>query len=213
MFKVHLAEGYPLLSLTLKMIFEAQPNVIVSGQSASTTQLQNQLSRETSCLLLDYDLLTTDLLSFCRGLSQSFPELRILVLFSTLQNIRLQHIFNYGIYGIILKSATAEEFLQAFCKIQEGQYFIQNEIQRQVNDVHFFAKPTCEHLVKLSNREKEVLQLIIEEYTSGEIAKRLFLSEGTIETHRLNILKKLGVRNTAGIVREAFLRHLLPGSI
>lgn len=209
MFKVHLAEGYPLLSATLKMILEAQPNVMVSGQSASTAQLQNQLSKETSCLLLDYDLLTTDLLSFCRSLSKSLPELRIIVLFTTLQNIRLQHVFNYGISAIILKSATADEFLQALCKIQEGQYYIHSEIQRQVSNVHFFAKPGCEHLVKLSGRETEVLQLIVDEYTSGEIAKRLFLSEGTIETHRLNILKKLGVRNTAGIVREAFLRHLL----
>ena len=62
MFRVHLAEGYPLLSATLKMILEAQPNVMVSGQSASIVQLQNQLSKESSCLLLDYDLLTTDLL-------------------------------------------------------------------------------------------------------------------------------------------------------
>lgn len=209
MFKVHLAEGYPLLSETLKMILEAQPNVIVSGQTSSTTQLQNQLSKETSCLLLDYDLLKTDLLSFCRCLSKTFPALKIIVLFSTLQNIRLQNVFNYGVCGIILKSATVDEFLQALRQIQEGQYYIHNEIQRQVNNVHFFAKPGCEHLVKLSGREKEVLQLIVEEYTTGEIAKRLFLSTGTVETHRLNILKKLGVRNTAGIVREAFLRHLL----
>lgn len=209
MFKVHLAEGYPLLSKTLKMILEAQPNVMVSGQSISTVQLQNQLSKETSCLLLDYDLLKTDLLSFCRSLSVISPELRIMVLFTTLQNIRLQHVFNYGISALIMKSATADEFLQAIHHIQEGQYYIHNEIQRQVNNVHFFARPGGEHLVKLTIREKEVLQLIVEEYTSGEIAKKLFLSEGTIETHRLNILKKLGVRNTAGIVREAFLRHLL----
>jgi DNA-binding NarL/FixJ family response regulator len=212
MFKVHLAEGYPLLSVTLKMILEAQPNVMVSGRSASIAQLQNQLSKDTSCLVLDYDLLKTDLLSFCRNLSKTFPELRIMVLFSTLQNIRLQHVFNYGIYAIIMKSVTADEFLQAFCKIQEGQYYIHEEIQRQVN-VHFFARPGHEHLVKLSSREKEVLQLIVEECTTGEIAKRLYLSEGTIETHRLNILRKLGVRNTAGIVREAFLQHLLPGSL
>lgn len=209
MFKVHLAEGYPLLSETLKTILEAQPGITVSGQSASAVQLQNQLDKETSCLLLDYELLTTDLLSFCRCLSKPLPELRIIVLFTSLQNIRLQHIFNYGIHAIILKSATASELLEALCTIREGQYYIHSEIQRRVNNVHFFAKSGDEHLVKLSGREKEVLQLIVEEFTTGEIAKKLFLAEGTIETHRLNILKKLGVRNTAGIVREAFLRHLL----
>lgn len=209
MFKVHLAEGYPLLSVTLKMLLETQPNVIVSGQSSNSNQVQSQLCDETSCLILDYGLLKTDLLSYCRCLSKAFPKLKIMVLFTTLQNIRLQHIFNYGIYAIVLKSASANVFLEALSTTREGQYYVHDEIQQQVNNVHFFAKPQSEHLVKLSTREKEVLQLIVEEYTTVEIAKKLFLSEGTIETHRLNILKKLGVRNTAGIVREAFLRHLL----
>ncbi|MCO6477059.1 MAG: response regulator transcription factor [Phaeodactylibacter sp.] len=61
---------------------------------------------------------------------------------------------------------------------------------------------------KLTEREQEVLQLIIEEYTTKEIAKKLFISSCTVETHRLNIIQKLGVRNTAGIVREAMRMDL-----
>lgn len=213
MFKVHLAEGYPLLSKTLKDLLEAQPNVMVCGESLNSLQIQNQLNQETSCLLLDYDLLNTDLLGFCKNIHKKLPHLRIIVLFTSLQNIRLQHIFSYGILGVILKSATAEEFIKALKGAQEGHFYIHNEIQKQVNDAHFFAKAHCHRLVKLSKREQEVLELIVAEYTTREIGTKLFITEGTVETHRLSLLKKLGVKNTAGIVREAFLRHLLSGNI
>lgn len=211
MFRVHLAEGYPLLSVTLRGLLESQPNVTVSGESFTPLHLQNQLDQETSCLLLDHDLLKTDLLCFCKNLYKQLPHLRIIVLFTSLQNIRLQHIFNYGISGIILKSATADEFIQALHETQEGHFFIHKEIQKQFNNAHFFAKTNCQQLFKLSKREQEVLELIVAECTTREIAAKLFITEGTVETHRLSLLKKLGVRNTAGIVREAFLRHLLQG--
>jgi len=67
-------------------------------------------------------------------------------------------------------------------------------------------RPTTDIL--LTRREKEVLQLIVEENTTEEIARRLFISPCTVETHRANILGKLGVRNVAGIVREAMRREL-----
>jgi len=213
MFKVHLAEGFPLLSVTLKSVLEAQPNVSVCGQSFSPKHLHSQLNEQTSCLLLDSSLLDIDLMSFCKQINKQLPSLRIIVVFTSLQNIRLQHIFNYGIHGLILKSATADEFIQALQDTQKGQFFIQNAIQKEVNEIHLFAKTRCQSVVKLSPREQEILELIVAEYTTKEIAKKLFLSEGTVETHRLNIIKKLGVKNTAGIVREAFLKHLLPGNI
>jgi DNA-binding NarL/FixJ family response regulator len=213
MFRVHLAEGFPLLSITLKAVLEAQPNVTVSGQSFSPVHLQGQLNADVSCLLLDYDLLKMDLLCFCKQLHKQFPGLRIIVLFTALQNIRFQHIFSYGIHGIILKSATAEEFVQALQDAQQGHFFVHPPIQKQITEIQLFAKTRGQHLVKLSPREQEILELIVAEYTTKEIAKKIFLTEGTVETHRLNIIKKLGVKNTAGIVREAFLRHLVKGGV
>jgi len=56
----------------------------------------------------------------------------------------------------------------------------------------------------LTPRENEVLQLIVEEHTINEIAKKLFISQCTVETHRVNLIHKLGVKNTAGLVRVAF---------
>lgn len=56
----------------------------------------------------------------------------------------------------------------------------------------------------MTRREKEVLQLIMDEYTTREIASKLFISHCTVETHRINLIQKLGVKNTAGMVRVAF---------
>ncbi|MCR9014596.1 helix-turn-helix transcriptional regulator [Aquiflexum sp. XJ19-11] len=65
----------------------------------------------------------------------------------------------------------------------------------------------------LTKREKEILQLIVEEYTTQEIANKLFISFCTVETHRLHLIQKMGVRNTAGLVREAVARNIYPISM
>lgn len=83
MFKVHLAEGYPLLSVTLKTILEAQPGKTVSGQSASTVQLPNQIRKKCYRLFPDYHLLIADYLIFCRSLPKTFQERRITLIFGT----------------------------------------------------------------------------------------------------------------------------------
>jgi len=59
-------------------------------------------------------------------------------------------------------------------------------------------------------REKEILQLIVQEFSTAEIAKELFLSSETIKSHRSKIMRKLQVKNVAGIVRETLMRNLLP---
>jgi DNA-binding CsgD family transcriptional regulator len=64
-------------------------------------------------------------------------------------------------------------------------------------------------LPKLTKREKEIINLIVNEYTTSEIAEKLFISEKTVETHRKNLLQKLNVRNTAGLVRIAMEKGLL----
>ena len=61
---------------------------------------------------------------------------------------------------------------------------------------------------KLTQREQEVLQLIVDEFTTTEIAKKLFIGQCTVETHRIKLIQKLGVKNTAGLVREAVQRQL-----
>jgi DNA-binding NarL/FixJ family response regulator len=111
-----------------------------------------------------------------------------------------------GVKGYVLKSSVSDELIQAVRIVAGGQTFLSSPISEIIIESVMHPHPSGqpgEPLSTLSPREKEVLQLIAEEYTSGEIAKLLFISEKTVEKHRAKLMEKLNVRNIAGLVRMA----------
>jgi DNA-binding NarL/FixJ family response regulator len=116
---------------------------------------------------------------------------------------------NYNIQGYILKSAPIEELIQAIKLVAAGGTFFTKDIDINAktddarNMLTIDSKKVDEILTK---REQEILQLVCKEFSNAEIAEKLFLSIGTVETHRKRIIAKLGVNNTVGLVKFA-VRH------
>ncbi|NJN79115.1 MAG: response regulator transcription factor [Anaerolineales bacterium] len=116
-----------------------------------------------------------------------------------------------GAKGYVLKTSAGEELLQAIRTVAKGETYLSGTISSMVIEDSFRPKlkPLDNPLDALSPREKEILQLITEEHTSGEVAKILSISEKTVEKHRANIMDKLQVRNLAGLVRLAIKHGLI----
>lgn len=119
----------------------------------------------------------------------------------------VQRLLDAGVDGYLLQSAAPERFRQAVHEVCAGGSFVDPDLKatwlrRELGDCRLTQ------LDPLTKRERQVLQLIVLEHTTEEIAGMLFISRCTVETHRAHILSKLGVRNTAGIVREAMRRNL-----
>jgi DNA-binding NarL/FixJ family response regulator len=118
----------------------------------------------------------------------------------------------YGVKGYVLKSSVSDELLWAVRAIASGKTYLSSPISEIVveNAINPHSTlPNSDPLSALSPREKEVLQLIAEGYTSAEIGKILFISEKTVEKHRTRLIEKLNVRNLAGLVRLAVKYHLV----
>jgi DNA-binding NarL/FixJ family response regulator len=117
-----------------------------------------------------------------------------------------------GVKGYVLKSSVSDELLWAVRVVAGGQTFLSSPISEVVVEsaIHpHTAGLDNDPLANLSPREKEILQLIAEEYTSVEIANILVISEKTVEKHRARLIEKLNVRNLAGLVRWAIKYHLV----
>lgn len=117
-----------------------------------------------------------------------------------------------GVKGYVLKSSVSDELLAAVRTVAAGKTHFSEPIAEMV--VESTRNPSTatakeDPLSALSPREKEILQLIAEEYTSAEIGKMLFISEKTVEKHRTKLMEKLNVRNLAGLVRLAVKYHLV----
>ncbi len=154
-------------------------------------------------------------LATTRLLREHYPDQRVLIL--TMYNTRehISDLIGAGAHGYILKNAGREEFIAAIRRVARGgTYFSQEVVNTMLTPLRppaTPAAPTAEaaSIAELTKREMHILRLIAAEYTTSEIGEALAISTHTVETHRRNLLRKLNVRNAAGLVRFAVEHHLL----
>ena len=116
-----------------------------------------------------------------------------------------------GAKGYILKNSSKKELIQAIKAVYAGENYYSQEVTQNLISSMMPGKTVSSNPLfpKITRREKEILELIVDEHTTQEIADKLFISLSTVETHRANLLSKLNVKNTAGLVRIAMQKGLV----
>lgn len=153
-------------------------------------------------VLMDINMPILDGIEATKVITREYPEVKVIYLSMINQTEIFQVLLESGAKGFLLKNSSAKAVEEAIKKVHLGENYFDDHLFNQTNEQKKVSSPK-NFFPKLTKREKEVLNLIIREYTSSEIAKELYISLGTVETHRRNLLSKLGVKNTAGLVRIA----------
>jgi DNA-binding NarL/FixJ family response regulator len=115
-----------------------------------------------------------------------------------------------GAMAYVLKDANAEELVNAIREAAAGRRFLSAPFSNDLIDTYLNRPNGVDSYETLTPREREVLHLVAEGLTSGEIAGRLFISPRTAESHRANLMRKLGLRSRTDLVRFAFQRGIVP---
>ncbi len=162
--------------------------------------------------LIDLEMPLMNGIETIERLSKKKAEVKVIIVSSNKEQTLIASLMELGARGYLLKEADTKELEKAVLSIHEtGFYF--NDLVSQAMLTKLAGKdaisPSFNQAEQLTAREKEVLQLICEEYTTQEIAEKLFLSPRTIENHRVRIMDKSGVRNTAGLVVYAIQNKLV----
>lgn len=161
-------------------------------------------------LLLDINLNGEDGIALCKQLKKSWPALHIIMLTGLNQPAIIKNSLKNGASGFLLKNMQHAELIECLKQVGNGETYLHAPIEKILLQSSLPGKSgSTDFLPKLSRREKEVLDLIVKEYTTQEIAEALFLSVNTVETHRASLLTKLGARNIAGLVRITLEKGLL----
>ena len=204
---VLIANSYPMILESMVSHLSKLPIIRKINTCQNEKELRNQLEKELpDILIIDPEILDQKCLGFCSNLLKREPEIRILLI-TTFSDVRhLQKYFKVGIYGYLPSKAQPKQFVHAVETLAKGQIYLPDFFRKRL--VEFNLGLEDKPADQLTTREKEVLKLIIEEHTTKEIAKKLYISSSTAETHRLHLIQKLGVRNTAGLVREGVLKGL-----
>jgi len=212
MIKVLIADDHRLVIDGLLLMLAEEKDFQCVGEAANGQAALDLLeSTPTDVLLLDINMPEMDGMECCRLVKARHPEVKVLVLSMMRELSLVKSLLKLGASGFLLKNAGKEEVLDAIRKVHQGKQAFSEEVLDSL--MSSFAakplKPTAGSIPTISRREKQILQLIVDEKTTAEIAIELFISFGTVETHRRNLLLKLSARNTAGLVKSALAYDLL----
>ena len=212
MIRVFIIEDHEMYLEGLKLLLAKQPGIDVIGTASSGTLLLQQLQGiDADILLLDVHLPDMNEEELLKQIRIIKPAQKIIYL-TLMRGTRYIHkLMRHNIQGYVLKNASFEDLLTATNEVYNGGTYFSKEIDILSGD-DFRATLTLEDRKVsdiLSKREIEILTLICKEFSNIEIAEKLFLSVSTIETHRKNIISKLGVNNTVGLVRFALKNKLI----
>lgn len=166
-------------------------------------------------ILMDINMPVMDGVEATRLIKEQFPKVKVIML-TMYDEIRLiKDVLEIGARGYILKNIGREDLIKALETVSNGQPYLDPAVQEKMiislsgQDEEAADEPNAEMVSSITHREMEILQLIALGLTSGEIAKKLFISKNTVETHRKNLLGKLNVKNTAALLKFAYQNGLV----
>ncbi|MES2587534.1 MAG: response regulator transcription factor [Bacteroidota bacterium] len=209
-----LADSNDLIRVGLRTILNAQKDIEIIGEAKDNEELKSLIKNfETDLVLIDYtshgfsiDVVPTIL--------NSFPKVKFVAITPDQSAQTLVNALRGGVSSYVKKDCDINEIIDSVRETSLGHKFFCGQILETIQtaniDIHDLDVDsfTCEPVL-ISERENEIIKLIAEGQTNVQIAETLFLSNHTINTHRKNIMSKLGVKNTAGIVMYAVKTNLV----
>jgi len=208
-----LADDHPVVRRGMQALLEAEPDFSVVGEAGDGLETIRQVERaQPDVLVLDLMMPGLSGLEALRIVRQRSPRTRVVVLSMHSNNAFVVTALKNGATGYVLKGGEEENLVRAVREAVAGRRFLSPPITERAIDAYIEqsrAAPIDPHDT-LTARECEVLQLAAEGKTGGEIAARLHISQRTVENHRANVMRKLGLKNQSELVRYALRRGLIP---
>lgn len=211
MTRVFIADDHRVLSDGLGLLIRSETDLDLVGTCMTGEELLAILTdTDVDVVLLDINLPGISGIEVCEIIRKKHPNVKVIGLSTYDKGSIVKRMLKAGASGYVLKNAGSEELLKAIRTVSTGETYISERVnQILLDDLTGSTKKRSDYLPELTRREKEVLRLIADEYTTPEIAEKLFISQNTVETHRKNLLHKFDVKNVAGLIRSAMEKGLL----
>lgn len=214
MIKILIADDHTMFVDGIESILASEKDFQIIGRCYTGPEVIEFVQKETpDILLLDVNLPGKNGMDVCKELAEIKPSVKVLAISMFNEESFVSEILNNGAKGYILKNTGREELYKAIRTVSKGDSYFSKEvtetIMKGLMNQRKASSKTNTSIPKLSRREKEVLKLIAQEFTTQEIADNLYISLKTVESHRSSLLSKLNARNSVGLVRIALENDLL----
>ncbi len=201
-----LVDDHPILTDGLKMVFKDYTTFdIVASTHSGAYALALLKAKPIELMVTDYSMPDMNGLDLIRQAKALSPRLKTIVLTMHDEASIIKEVIAAGADGYILKKCAMEELAQAIESVLNGKPYLSSEVGQKL----FQLAKQPEFDESLTDREVEVLRLIIKELTNKEIAAHLFISDRTVEVHRKNLMRKIKCANTVGLIKYALANNLV----
>ncbi|TVQ07234.1 MAG: DNA-binding response regulator [Bacteroidetes bacterium] len=212
--KVFLIDDHKLFVEGLTSILKDKSGLKVMGFAFSAAEyLDIADTVQADVFLVDVNMPQMSGIELTRLIKEKNPQAKILALSMYEDSHYIEKMIQSGASGYMLKSANIKEMVEAIKKVAKGERYLGDEVQKAVfekmGSMDFFEAQNETNTYTLSKREKEILALVVREYTTQQIAEKLFISELTVETHRKNIWAKTKTKSIVGLVKFAIREGLV----
>ena len=209
MIRVLIADDHAVVAEGLKSLIEAQSDMQVVAIAADGREAVRRTEElQPDVLLMDLSMPELNGADATRAILERDPKCRVIVLSMYSEREYVRRALKAGAVGYVVKRSAAKEVVDAIRAVHAGQRYLSPRVADVVID-DYAGEGADDLLGKLSQREREVLQLLAEGHTGAQIAERLSLSQKTVETYRARLVEKLGIRDVAGLVRFAIQRGIV----
>ncbi len=212
MIKVGIVDDHKMFRDGVTAIVNASGFAEIVWEASNSQETYDQLSKELpDVILMDISIGFESGVTLTKSILENHPDIKIIGLTMHHEEHYVIKMLEYGAKGFLLKDAGSDKMTEAIKQVAEGETFYGKHVSRiLLNHITKGTKPKIKaDKLALTKRETEILTLIAQEYSNPEIAKELFISIRTVDTHRRNLLEKLQVKNTAGLVKHAIKLRLL----
>jgi len=211
MINVLIADDHQLLIDGIKTTLHDVPDIQIVAEAKDGYQVLKLLETrdDIDVILMDINMPKLDGLDCTRMASKKYPGIKIIALSQYDEKRFVKRMIKNGASGYILKDSDKDILVKAIQKVYAGEKYFCDRLSMRLASMELKIEDTKSLFPKLTDREREILNLICKEYNSHEIAENLFISFHTVESHRANLMSKAGVKNTAGLVRWAVENDLI----
>ena len=205
MTSILIIDDHPVVVAGLTALLEKLEEVEVAGSVSNAFEAVQFLKVNTvDLVLLDINLPDISGIDLCKKINKEFPLVKILGISTFSERSYISRMIENGASGYLIKNASEVEIREAIQTVMSGKLYLSVSMQNLVKSSYSNME-----IPALTKREKEVLRLIAEGYTTNQMAEKLFISPLTVESHRKNLLTKLNVNNAAALIRLAVSMNLV----
>ena len=208
-----LADDHHVVRHGLRSLLEAEPDFSVVGEAGDGLEAAQLVERlQPDVLVLDMMMPGLNGLEVTRQVGQRSRRTHVVILSMHANEAHVLEALRAGAAAYVLKESTYAELVHAVREAVAGRRYLSPPLSERAIEAYMkkAESDALDPYEMLTAREREVLHLVVEGHTSAEIADRLFVSRRTVETHRANLMRKLGLRTHTDLIRYALQRGILP---